>query len=158
TSDWLNWNTAWWRGLVPPPVGDKQKWRYILWDNDASWGHYINYTGIPTTAPDADPCNPEALPDPGGQGHIPILNKLMQNAEFQQEYIARYADLMNTYFSCDYMVNLLDSMVAVMTPEMPGQIAKWGGDMATWQSNVQALEDYIVQRCTAMTAGMVYCY
>jgi gliding motility-associated-like protein len=158
TSDWLNWNTAWWHGHIPAPQADKQKWRYILWDNDASWGHYINYTGIPNTAPDADPCNPEALPDPGGQGHIPILNKLFENAEFQQEYITRYADLMNAEFSCVYMNNLLDSMVAVIQPEMPGQIARWGGDIAIWQQEVQELKDYINDRCAEMEQGLIDCY
>ncbi|MDG2331455.1 MAG: lamin tail domain-containing protein, partial [Flavobacteriales bacterium] len=33
SADWLNWNTAWWRGL--DPLGSKKKWRYALWDNDA---------------------------------------------------------------------------------------------------------------------------
>jgi gliding motility-associated-like protein len=158
TMDWLNWNTAWWHGYVQPPVGDKQKWRYILWDNDASWGHYVNYTGIPNTGPDADPCNPQALPDPGGQGHIPILNQLFLNDEFKQEYITRYADLMNTYFSCDYMNALLDSMIAVIQPEMPDQIAKWGGDLTTWQQNVQDLRDFIDQRCLEMEQGMIDCF
>ncbi|MBD3639029.1 MAG: CotH kinase family protein [Crocinitomicaceae bacterium] len=158
TSDWLNWNTAWWHGLIQPPLGDKHKWRYTLWDNDASWGHYINYTGIPNTNPDADPCNPETLPDPGGQGHVPILNKLMDNDEFRQEYVTRYADLMNSYFSCDYMLALLDSFVNVMTPEMPGQINRWGGNIATWEANVQVLRDYITDRCVAMTNGMIGCY
>ncbi len=41
-SDWLNWNTAWWRGLNPN--GDKKKWRYALWDMDATFDHYINYS------------------------------------------------------------------------------------------------------------------
>lgn len=158
TSDWLNWNTAWWHGWVPPPVGDKQKWRYALWDNDASWGHYINYTGIPSTNPDADPCNPESLPDPGGQGHVPILNKLFENEEFKQEYITRYADLMNGVFSCEYMNALLDSMVGVMQPEMQRQIDTWGGTMAGWQQNVQDLRDYIDARCAAMANGMIDCY
>lgn len=158
TSDWLNWNTAWWHGHIPPPEGDKQKWRYVLWDNDASWGHYINYTGIPNTNPDADPCNPEQLPDPGGQGHIPILNQLFLNEEFKQQYITRYADMMNSYFSCDYMNQLLDSLVAVMDPEMPAQIAEWGGTYAGWQQNVQDLRDYIDARCIEMTNGMIGCY
>ena len=158
TSDWLNWNTAWYHGLVQPPLGDKHKWRYILWDNDASWGHYINYTGIPTTSPDADPCNPEFLPDPGGQGHVPILNKLMDNDDFKQEYITRYADLMNTHFSCPNMNALLDSFVNVMTPEMQGQVNRWGGDVATWQANVQTLRDFIDARCLEMSTGLIDCY
>lgn len=158
TSDWLNWNTAWWHGWVPPPVGDKQKWRYALWDNDASWGHYINYTGVPTTGPDADPCNADNLPDPGGQGHIPILNQLLLNDEFSQQYITRYADLINGPFGCPAMHALLDSMVAVIDPEMPRQISTWGGTYAGWQANVQTLRDYIDARCVAMTQGLIDCY
>lgn len=157
TSDWLNWNTAWWKGNNP--AGDKKTWRYALWDNDATFGHYINYTGVPSTAPDADPCNVETLSggsDP--EGHITILNALMANAEFQQEYITRYADLSNGVFSCPQMHAILDSMVAVMTPEMAGQTTKWGGTVAGWQANVQTLKDYIDSRCAAISAGMVDCY
>ncbi|MEO9533586.1 MAG: CotH kinase family protein [Crocinitomicaceae bacterium] len=157
TSDWLNWNTGWWHGWNPPPA-DKQKWRYILWDNDASWGHYVNYTGIPSTDPDADPCNADNLPDPGGQGHIPILNKLLENDEFSQEYITRYADLMNGAFGCPAMHALLDSFVMVMEPEMQRQIDTWGGTYAGWEAEVQELRDYIDARCVAMTAGMIDCY
>jgi hypothetical protein len=86
SKDWLNWNTAWWRGL--DPAGDKKKWRYVLWDMDASFGHYTNYTNIPDETANADPCNAEGLPDPGGQGHTTILNKLMDNEEFSQYYIS----------------------------------------------------------------------
>jgi gliding motility-associated-like protein len=157
TQDWLNWNTAWWRGM--DPNGNHKKWRYVLWDMDASFGHYINYTGIPDNSPNADPCNVENLPDPGGQGHTEILQKLInENPEVKQYYITRYADLMNTYLSCDSMISYLDEMINVITPEMPGQIAKWGGTMTEWQGNVQTLRDFINARCTALQQGMVDCY
>jgi hypothetical protein len=71
-TDWLNWNTAWWRGTNP--LGDGRRWRYALWDNDATFGHYVNYTGVPSTEPTADPCQIEGQGDVGGQGHIPVLN------------------------------------------------------------------------------------
>lgn len=154
--DWLNWNTAWWRGLNPN--GDKKKWRYTLWDMDATFGHYINYTGIPDQSANADPCNADNLPNPGGQGHTQILNALMANPTFKQYYISRYIDLGNTVFSCTNMLNLLDSMIAVIAPEMPGQIAKWGGSMAGWQNNVQQLRNFIQQRCVAISQGINDCY
>lgn len=156
TSDWLNWNTEWWRGQNP--AGTEHKWRYCLWDNDATFGHYINYTGIPDTSPNADPCNPESLPDPGGQGHIPVLNALMANPTFKQYYISRYADLLNTSLSCDTMLNTLDTMIAHIAPEMPGQIARWGGSVAQWQGNVSTMRTYINTRCTAIQQGMINCY
>ncbi|MBK7966327.1 MAG: lamin tail domain-containing protein [Bacteroidetes bacterium] len=43
-SDWLNYNTGWWRGM--DSTGTHLRWGYILWDNDATFGHYINYTGF----------------------------------------------------------------------------------------------------------------
>ncbi len=156
SADWLNWNTAWWRGL--DPLGDKKKWRYALWDNDAAFGHYFNYTGVPDTGPTADPCNPENLSDPGGQGHVPILNKLMENDTFQQYYISRYIDLNNDIFNCTAMLAHLDSLVALIDPEMDKQFARWGGTRAGWEANVQSWRDWITQRCTELEMGLVDCY
>jgi gliding motility-associated-like protein len=156
TSDWLNWNTGWWRGTGT--TGQEKKWRYTLWDNDATFGHYINYTGVPSTAPSADPCAPESLPDPGGQGHTVILDSLLKSPIFKLYYENRFIDLLNTTLSCNYAVPLLDSMINVIAPEMPGQCARWGGSVATWQTNVTAMRTFINTRCTAIEAGMVSCY
>ncbi len=158
TADWLNWNTAWWRGRNPD--GDHKKWGYVLWDMDATFDHYINYTGVPDQGPGADPCNPEVLGDPGDQGHVPVLNALFENEDFQADYINRYASLSNTYFSCDYMVGLLDSLENVITPEMQRQIDRWGGgSLAGWQANVQAMRDFIEERCAdEIIGGIEDCY
>ena len=155
--DRLNWNTGWWRGKNPN--GDKRKWRYILWDMDATFGHYVNYTGIPDTGAGADPCDPETLGNPGGQGHVPILNALFDNDEFSADYINRYADLSNTIFSCDFMIGHLDSLINIIEPEMPGQIERWGGSFSQWEDNVQELRDFILERCSdEFVEGMEECY
>jgi len=156
--DWLNWNTGWWRGM--DPNGDKKKWRYTLWDMDATFGHYINYTGVPNTNATADPCDPSSLNDPGSQGHVPIWNALLTNPDFFNDYINRWADMKNTYFDCGYMINYLDSLINIIDPEMPAQIALWGGGTyADWQQNVQDLRDFINQRCSTINASFVNpCY
>lgn len=155
--DWLNWNTAWWRGM--DPNGQKKKWRYALWDMDATFGHYINFTGIPDPTANADPCNVENLPNPGGQGHTDILEKLInENPQVEQYYITRYIDLINTQFSCTYMNHLLDSMVNEIEPEMAAHTARWGGTVAGWQQNVQEVRDFINARCIAMEQGLIDCY
>jgi len=59
--DWLNYNTGWWRGLDPD--GKHKKWGYILWDLDATFGYYINYTGVPNEEPDATPCDIDEISD-----------------------------------------------------------------------------------------------
>lgn len=156
-ADWLNWNTGWWRGL--DPNGEHKKWGYILWDMDATFGHYTNFTGIPNQTATADPCDAEQLPNPGGQGHTLILEKLIaENPMVHDYYVNRYIDLGNSLFKCDHMIPFLDSLVALIAPEMPGQIARWGGSMAEWEANVQVMRNFIEQRCVAIEEGMVDCY
>ena len=156
-SDWLNWNTCWWRGL--DSTGTHLKWGYQLWDNDATYGHYINYTGIPNTNPDADPCDPEGLngsSDP--DDHIGVLNKLRQNPDVNQYYIGRQLDLWNTVFSCDNLLPQLDSTYALLDPEMTAHGNRWAGTYLEWTQNAAELRNFIVQRCTSMTQGWISCY
>lgn len=156
-ADWLNWNTGWWRGM--DPSGEHKKWGYILWDMDATFGHYTNFTGIPDQSPNADPCTVEDLPNPGGQGHTDILEKLInENQMVHDWYVNRYIDLGNTLFSCDFMLPFLDSLIANIAPEMPGQIARWNGSLAGWQNNVQVMRDFIETRCVTIQQGLVDCY
>lgn len=157
SQDWLNWNTAWWRGRNPAET--KKKWRYTLWDMDAAFGHYINYTGVPQTGPDANPCNAENLPDPGGQGHTEILSKLLDEQPIvNQYYITRYIDLNNTYFHCDYAIELLDSMLNTIADEMPRQINLWGGTLAGYAAAVDQLRNFILDRCASINTGLIDCY
>jgi len=155
-TDWLNYNTGWWRGLAEN--GDKKKWRYILWDLDASFGHYINYTGIPDDSPEADPCDNESPQIDDPEGHTEMLTALLESEEFYTDYINRYADLNNTIFSCEYMVGLLTEMINRIEPEMQRQIDRWGGSYQGWQNAVIELRTFIEDRCTAIDEGIVDCY
>ncbi|HEY0109600.1 MAG TPA: CotH kinase family protein, partial [Fibrella sp.] len=154
--DWLNWNTSWWRGL--DPTGGALKWRYALWDCDGVLGHSINYTGIPDTTADADPCDAEELEV--GVGHAQTIQKLVEESPIvHQRYVSRYADLLNTHLSCAEVTQVFDDLVAQIAPEMPRQIARWGGSMATWQANVQEARDFLMTRCSqTISTGMVECY
>lgn len=156
-ADWLNWNTMWWKGI--DPAGEHKKWGYCLWDEDATFGHYGNFTGIPDQSANADPCTVENLGDPGGQGHTVILHKLItENEMVYNYYVNRYIDLGNTLFSCETMNAHLDSLLALFTPEMPAQCSRWGTSMANWEAGVQAMRDFINARCVTTQQGMVDCY
>jgi len=156
-TDWLNWNTAWWRGRHPD--GEAKRWRYALWDMDNTFGHGANYTGVPSNDPNADPCQIDEMGDVGGQGHVPMLNAMFDNDNFLADYLQRYAALSNTVFSCTYMNHVLDSMVDVLDPEMERQCERWGGNYATWQQNVQEIRDFIAARCNdEIVGGLEDCY
>ncbi len=155
--DWLNWNTAWWRGRNPD--GSAEKWRYALWDMDATFGHYINYTGIPDVTALADPCDVEQIPNSGDpQNHIDIFMALYANPQFKALYVNRYADLLNTSLSCDYMQALLDEMINEIAPEMPQHIGRWGGNLTQWNQNVNTLRNFINTRCQILEPSIVNCY
>jgi gliding motility-associated-like protein len=154
-SDWLNWNTMWWRGREAPGV----PWKYVLWDMDNTFDLGQNYTGLPTTDYDNDPCATDnAFPNSPTVTHSQVFNRLLDNPDFFSMYISRYADLLNTVFSCDNMIVHLDSLLAILTPEMPQQVARWGGTMQEWQTNVQYLRNQILGRCNFINGGIVDCY
>ena len=126
---------------------------------DNTFDHGTNYTGIPSSDPDASPCDASTLNtgSTNSQGHVSIWNEMLTNQEFHDDYINRWQDLANGGLSCDFMIYVLDSMVAVIEPEMPRQIATWGGSYAAWQSNVTDLRDFILARCDSMNSGFVDC-
>lgn len=156
-SDWLNWNVGWWKGTNPN--GSHKRWGYMLWDEDATFGHYINYTGIPAQNAFVAPCFQENITgtsDP--EGHVKVLNKLRQNPDFEQYYVSRYADLLNTAFKPSNMISLLDSLVNLIAPEMPKHCARWGGSVIEWNRNVQKIRDFINARYSVVTTGIKNCY
>lgn len=157
-SDWLNWNTGWWRGL--DSTGGHTKWGYLLWDNDNTFGHGINYTGVPNKGPNADPCAQDSMQSNNQsiKNHTGLLAALRANPDFDQMYISRYVDLMNTYFSCDSMIAILDSMTLQIDDEMKRHCTKWNGSHQTWHDNVDTMKAYIQARCPAVATGLGPCY
>ncbi len=157
-TDWLNYNVAWWRGLNPK--GNHKKWGYTLWDNDATFAFYINYTGLSDTSANALPCNPEGLDnsysDP--EGHIKMLNKLNENEEFHQYYVGRQADLLNTTFGSENMLGYFDEYMAIIEPEMAQHAIRWNGTYDEWKANAARLRNFIVRRTTALETGISSCY
>ena len=156
-TDWLNYNTGIWRGKNPK--GTHQKWGYVLWDNDATFDHYINYTGLPSTQYDAPPCNPEGLSggsDP--EQHIRVLNKLRTNQKVERYYVTRMADLMYTVFGCENMLGYLDSIEQLIDPEMERHALRWNGTYTEWKNNLDELRDFITNRCNILPSLMEDCY
>ncbi|MBS1612549.1 MAG: CotH kinase family protein [Bacteroidetes bacterium] len=159
-SDWLNWNTAWWRGRRP---GQEVKWRYRLWDQDNTFDLGENFTGLPETDNTADPCDVQGLSqyantnDPH-EGHVRIFNKLMTNPGFKQMYVNRYADLINTAFYCPNMLAHWDTMIQRLQPEMQRQCTRWSGSYNTWMQHVNYTRSQISGRCNNVQTGLGPCY
>ena len=155
-SDWLNWNTMWWKGNG----GNGVPWRYALWDQDNIFNLGHNYTGLPTTDFNADPCEyDDMFPNSGPEiGHMVIFSKLMENPGFKAAYLNRYQQLSVGGLSCPYVLTHLDSIINILTVEMPRHITRWGGSMNEWQNNLLFLRNQITGRCQVIEQGLEDCY
>lgn len=157
-SDFINWNSAWWRGRAK--VGPTQKWKYWNWDMDNVYDLGENYSGLPTTDMNSNPCDYTNVFQNSGpnQGHPAMLEKLLTNPNFKSLYVNRYADLLNTSFKCDSILNHFNYFKSILTPEMPRQIAKWGGTISEWNTNMNNLESKIQSRCAQIESKISSCY
>ena len=156
-TDWLNWNTKWWRGRK----GEGTRWRYCLWDMDNIFGLGQNYSGLPDVTWQSDPCDVEGVfgeVDDPEIGHIEMLVALFENENFFQQYASRYADLAATTFSCESMLGLLDEMIAEIEPEMPRQVERWDGNLDDWYKNLDSLRLEIQKKCVVVVDQVADCY
>ncbi|NLO35195.1 MAG: hypothetical protein GX112_02430 [Clostridiaceae bacterium] len=135
-------NKKFWRARA-----DGAEWRWVFFDLD--WAMF------PTTY--QKNILKYDLLDPNGHGQQDIFDatlqvKLMQNPDFREAFIARYAWYLNEVFETDRMLAILDEMTETIRPEMPRQIARWGGpsSLAYWENQVKEL-----RRITSEKRGRV---
>lgn len=153
-TDWLNWNTQWWRGRGNNPV----KFRYVLWDEDNILDLGQNYTGVGSTSYDNDPCDVMGLfLNSTNIPHTRMLDSLLKNPEFKQMYDQQWIDMLNGCFKCENILAHFDSMYNLILPEMSRQINRWGGTMADWQSNITYMRNQISSRCAVITTKIDSC-
>ncbi|MBK8498453.1 MAG: CotH kinase family protein [Flavobacteriales bacterium] len=160
---WLAFNTMWWRGK--DPGGDHKKWGYTCWDMDWICGAPQHEFGFPLSTPQNDPCDHEDLiiggqPSPTNfaSTHFAMFNALMANDEFKSQYLTRYAELINHGLDCQTTVGHLDSLIALIDPEMDRHCQRWGGTYDDWLLKVQVVRDFLTARCAYIVEGIENCY
>lgn len=131
-------NIKFWRERTPDGI-----WHWILYDLD--WGLFPDTYRQNNLKFD--------LLDPAGHGHAKIFHttlqvKLMQNPDFRQAFIERYAWYLNEVFTTERMLTILDDMTEVISSEMPRQIERWGAPASVerWQTNVATLRRIVGEK------------
>lgn len=132
---WTN-NCRFW--CTNAPIG---KWRYIFWDMEAGCGVY------------GQPLDNNYLPvalNPANSLHSAIMNSLLNNPGFKNYFINRYADLMNTIFLPDSMVENINYFKDLFLPDMPRHIQRWDITgtilVSQWLGNIDTLIGYVNNR------------
>jgi len=124
--DWPKNNIKYWRVRE-----SGWKWRYMLMDLDISLG---NYGWAPA---EMDVLGRLLGPYGAGIKHVQMLKSLFHNSTFREYFINRYADLVNTVFSTESLVETITGAKAVLEPEMPRHFTKWFTQtMEGWNSEI----------------------
>jgi gliding motility-associated-like protein len=153
-TDWLNWNTMWWRGRK----GQGVKWRYILWDEDNILNLGQNYTGVGNTGANNNPCDPMSLFQGNAQiKHTDMLVRLLQNPDFKALYDQTWIDMLNGVFKCENILYHYDSIHAIIQPEMQRQCTRWGANYAQWQANILTARQFLIDRCALIQGKLDTC-
>jgi hypothetical protein len=110
------------------------KWQFTIWDmdrayTDLNWNGFNNYNDISNE-----------------KWTNLLVQKLLLNTDFKYAFINRVADYLNSYCSTEAMINRLDSLVAIIEPEMPNEVGRWGVTLSKWQANIEFLRNYARQR------------
>jgi hypothetical protein len=77
-----------------------------------------------------------------------LFRRLLDGESFRTQFINRVADLLNTVYAPAHTLVRVDALAAILGPEMPEHIARWGTppSMEQWARNVEDLRRFARQR------------
>ena len=116
-TDWPHHNTKFWNA-------PHHKWRQILVDQDVTMGIWsLNKAHK----------NPLPRLHEDSLSYLAVFyQELMKNEHFKRDYSNRFADLMNTIFLEESYFEILDSLMALMAPEMLRHGERWNHNTDNW--------------------------
>ena len=119
------------------PYGQDGRWRWLLFDLDNGFG----YGGGSKSFQDNTLLK--------ANGTFLFRSLVRRNSEFRRQFINRFADHLNTSFTPQRVISIIDKMQAAINPEMPEHIHRWnimGGSMDVWEKNVDVMRTFARER------------
>jgi hypothetical protein len=141
---WDIGNHRLWRPRTP-----EGRWRWVQFDNDVGWGGFwAEQPGWSYDMLAADLSVDGRLHGHNGEVTTFLLRRLMLNAEFQRDFINRFADLLNTVFQPTNTLAHVDRLASQLAPEMDEHARRWRApaSLANWQQAVDYLREYARRR------------
>ncbi len=141
--DWPHNNVRLWRSKNAynpnATYGLDGRWRWILYDTDRALGELVN-------AENLDLIELTNRPDNA------IFKELLTNQEFKNNFINRYADLLNSCLKTGHALPIFNSYKAIYGPEFQNHIDRWKNfaDESVWQAQCNVVSTYISTRPNAM--------
>lgn len=126
-TDWPGTNVTFWRkqttGYIPnAPYGHDGRWRWAFHDMDDTFSIGSNGPNHNNLA-SATATNGPEWPNPAWS--TLFLRKLLQNDSFKNDFINRFADLMNSSFLSTRVLATMNALKNGIAAEMPEHVARW---------------------------------
>lgn len=142
-TDWPGNNIKVWRGSY------LDKWRWVMYDTDFGYGLYDQQGYLHNTLAFATAVNGPEWPNPAWS--TLMLRKLLENFNFRNNFINRYADFRNTRFTYPNVSSRITELKNAITSEISRHSARWNQFNPTgWNTNVQRIFIFANQRLNYM--------
>jgi len=138
--DWPGNNMKWWRERNENGI-----WRWILFDVDAGMGAWEG-PGYNSMEHATKPDHHDQWPNPPWS--TLILRTLLENQEFEERFIQRSLDLLNTDFTEERVNRELDILVSETEQEIRNHTRRWWGSYGQWEDWVEELRSWAKYRAT----------
>ncbi len=149
-TDWPGNNRVFYRNRI-----ENEPWKHVLFDLDFGFGRF--------GGPDAYRHHTLQMATEAGQDSMPnpdwstlVLRSLMENEDFQTDYINRSAHFLNTLFHPSRSVPMLEEMAAAIEPEMNHHIDRWQhpSSYEDWVTHLNRMKQFAIERPEFMFAHL----
>ena len=143
--DWPGANMKIWRERTPAA-----KWRWMVYDLDFTFGGNTQGQSTTNTLDQATATNGPSWPNPPWA--TLMLRKLLENTEFKNEFIQRFAVHLNTTYDVDHIVSLIDTLAQRIATEIPRHNVRWPQSLSlvpSWTAGIQIMKDFAANRPAA---------
>ena len=126
-------------------------WRWIMWDVDAIFGrssraksptwNAIEWATRDQVRLDLNYSDTENL-----LWSTEMLRSLLKSGEYTEYFLTRFADLMNSTLHYNHIIEVIDSLAAVIEPDYELEAERWGVTKESWSNNISSLKTYVEKR------------
>lgn len=141
-TDWPSNNIDYWRQRTPDG-----RWRWVLYDTDFGFGLYGGkFAYEHNTLAFATATDGPSWPNPPWSTFM--LRTLLKNDVFQERFISRFADLINTTFDPARVNRMIDTLQNAYQPEIEEHQHRWypHHSLQRWIDHVIGLREFAEKR------------
>ncbi len=132
-------NIKFWRPQTPTG-----RWRWILYDTDWGFGLHSTTAYKKNSLAFHTEANGPSWPNPPWSTFL--LRKLLENPEFEAQFITHFTDHLNSTFSSERVLQKIDQFYSNLLPEMQRHLKRWNLKQSNWNEQVDVMRKFALNR------------